>query len=923
MRRFLLASTLLCPFAAWGQSQAVGPVGVQTNVANIFTQSQTLGAATNFFGSATGSSNVTDFDAAAGTADLLKFYKGNIAAAGHFWDFGVSSDADNGFGAGDYLVLNAYSNGVFTNTLLEAQRASGSLGTGNPFFVVSGTFNYTKPRDSAPNGVVGNNEQFGNAGADAQHAIALGNNPVTTNSSNLVTLSATGCCAAGGPISVAHTTYVEFAGLTSVGGLSLNATWVPVTSIVDANDFVVTWPTSAGSSANGGGAAGTYTPNSSVTIDSGYNTLISGAPGFSLRFSDDITFSPAYFQTTGNMIGEHWYSQTIGPSDTSGLNSWQVNAEERDLVSRGADNGPCDVLSNCPNYMVGAYYDAWPGVEFSSDGLGTATNVQNAFAVALAYDVSTGTHQVGFYHGFMCDAGALAGVTQDPTSVGGDCLDVAGSYYPLGNNPYTTHASASNVTINFATNRALGQVSGTSTVKIVNAFSFDGVTVAAGTYTVSNVTSSTVDITGSGTGSTGTTGGGAGQYVYLENKVPRSPEVLKGEFAHGIQTASNFLSDTGYLIETQPGNGLSWYDGTGRASIQTTDLSAGNVSLALLSAGTGSLSLNGLGITSAGTITAPSVTSLTDAGTLAVTGLSSVSSLTASGLITTTEQAISGNVSASAWLTAGIALQGAASTYTDTSSSGAVGTEAIYGLSPSTLSTTNGATIANAVELYVPVPTCAGSLTCTGKESIVTTGVDNFNLGFNATGGADNLNASSNFNVNMATGTSTGTVSIGGTASIVSFGGGTINLANAAFTGGCTALTTASSTGKVGCTASDERLKIDNGSIDTVSALEDIMALPVAHRFHFKDGAGPGGEHQGFFAQDIRKVRPDLVSVGAPTPLTPDGTLQFSPAELTAELVQGMKAQQNEIERLWLALFGLGGVVMLLGAGQIVLWRRK
>jgi hypothetical protein len=77
-----------------------------------------------------------------------------------------------------------------------------------------------------------------------------------------------------------------------------------------------------------------------------------------------------------------------------------------------------------------------------------------------------------------------------------------------------------------------------------------------------------------------------------------------------------------------------------------------------------------------------------------------------------------------------------------------------------------------------------------------------------------------------------------------------------------------------------------------------IMALPDAHRFEFKEGAGPSGLHQGFFAQDIETVMPEFVHMGAPTVYTPKGTLQFDKNEYVADLIQGMKAQQQEIASL-------------------------
>ena len=45
------------------------------------------------------------------------------------------------------------------------------------------------------------------------------------------------------------------------------------------------------------------------------------------------------------------------------------------------------------------------------------------------------------------------------------------------------------------------------------------------------------------------------------------------------------------------------------------------------------------------------------------------------------------------------------------------------------------------------------------------------------------------------------------------------------------------------------------GTITPEEGLTSVLALPDAHRFEFKEGAGPVGMHHGFFAQDIQEAQ--------------------------------------------------------------------
>ncbi len=120
----------------------------------------------------------------------------------------------------------------------------------------------------------------------------------------------------------------------------------------------------------------------------------------------------------------------------------------------------------------------------------------------------------------------------------------------------------------------------------------------------------------------------------------------------------------------------------------------------------------------------------------------------------------------------------------------------------------------------------------------------------------------------------------------MTFGSGTYN--------SCTALTTNGS-GVVACTASDRRVKVDGGIVSPSDALAAVLRAPDAHAFSYKDGYGPTGTHYGWFAQDVEKSFPELVSVGPATDLTPDGERRFDKAELSVFAVPAIKALEAQV----------------------------
>lgn len=115
------------------------------------------------------------------------------------------------------------------------------------------------------------------------------------------------------------------------------------------------------------------------------------------------------------------------------------------------------------------------------------------------------------------------------------------------------------------------------------------------------------------------------------------------------------------------------------------------------------------------------------------------------------------------------------------------------------------------------------------------------------------------------------------------------------------------------CAASDRRVKNDLGIVSPAQAVARVMALPEEHRFTYKTGYGPSGDHAGWFAQDIARMWPGVVYRSAKTALTPDGELTFDRAEVGPDtttavkwLIQHVREQDKEIAALRARLRGDG-----------------
>ena len=102
---------------------------------------------------------------------------------------------------------------------------------------------------------------------------------------------------------------------------------------------------------------------------------------------------------------------------------------------------------------------------------------------------------------------------------------------------------------------------------------------------------------------------------------------------------------------------------------------------------------------------------------------------------------------------------------------------------------------------------------------------------------------------------------------------------------------------------SDERLKTNIQDLDGSSSLAEIEALnPVT--FNWIDPAKSSVPQYGFIAQQVQSVLPNLVSVTAPTALTPDGTLSLNYIDLLSPIVAAIQELDKEITSLASAVAG-------------------
>jgi hypothetical protein len=521
-------------------------------------------------------------DGVSGTTRQVNFTTNNSQR----WQMTADPTAEvAGTNAGSLFTLNAYNDtGLYIGQLWQASRASNSIGTGLPYFQNLAPWRQNATRAGTPNAVIGNDQELGTTG-DIQPTTTLLANPLSvTSGSPIVTVTWAGACVASGVVQTANETWVNLQGATAVGGITPSG-WLKVQSIVDNNTFRVTWTANATSTAVGGGSAVTVQPSFLTVTNRIYSIDKAFQGGFLNQTSELFCVDPYMYQSTGfGARYQHRWSWTVGPNDTSGSNIWSVNGWEWDFSYRGKDFGyqPNIFAGSAANSFVGFWVGPKASLPPWQTGGGVGGNLNTMFSV---FNDQWGASAV--YDAFSVQPCGLVGAANDPTGHGGVGIDIFGSYHHMPTNPFATTNGTSTVTVSMITGTIGIQVNGNS-VWLPNVVTLNGVTFGGASYVIAGVTASGFTITGTGTATSSGAGGGTGQWLAFANLVPYAPYQAWGSFKHGL-ISTNARFESGGIIETQPGNGILWNDGTGIANITSDASSVGNINIDLNPAGTGSV----------------------------------------------------------------------------------------------------------------------------------------------------------------------------------------------------------------------------------------------------------------------------------------------------------------------------------------------
>lgn len=489
-----------------------------------------------------------------GTDRVTSYYSGG----GIRWQVGARGEAETGANLGSPYQLGAFSDsGAFKGFLLLGQRGSGPVGEGNPYFSYMSAFQMSAPKAPAPGGT--SFIDIDGTQADVQPITTLGNNPLSvTSGSPTVTVTWPGSGAAGGAIFGGFQVWVLLSGAAAVGGITPSG-WLHAT-VVDADHFSVTWTANATSTAVGGGSSVTVRPSFATSGSKYFHIARSGAGDFPVQYNRLYVAAPEFLRSPAQGFGPQFQQEwrmAFGPKDTApaGTHGWGMTGTELDLVNRGTDPGYAPNLYGAPNPTIGFWVGAYNDVpSFVPDG-GVATNWNTIFAV-----FSQGG-AVGNYVSYSSQQNALVGAARDPTGHGGVGVVLYGALNGIPPNAFATVSGSNVVTV--TPYGLTAQVNGDS-VYIPTVQTINGVTFGGAAYVMSAIAATTFQITG--TGSASATGvGGAVQNIYYQNLVPYAPMEFRGSYKHGIST-TEFRSEDGSIIRTQPGNGVVWDDGAGVVS---------------------------------------------------------------------------------------------------------------------------------------------------------------------------------------------------------------------------------------------------------------------------------------------------------------------------------------------------------------------
>jgi hypothetical protein len=267
-------------------------------------------------------------------------------------------------------------------------------------------------------------------------------------------------------------------------------------------------------------------------------------------------------------------------------------------------------------------------------------------------------------------------------------------------------------------------------------------------------------------------------------------------------------------------------------------------------------------------------------------------------------------LSAASWTTAGLAITGTAQTLTDTTGTGTIAAEYAMALPAYTIAATNtSVTITTLDELFVPAPIAGTHVTAGALYAIHTPGNIKVggtglflatlfaNSGFALTGTGGTINASAGTNTTLiGTGTTSGTVTIGGASNTTSVASATVTMpaiaSSSAATTGTVCWTT--STGNLtvdttlACLSSLGAWKKDIEPLD--SGLAEVMQLrPVSYELKPEYDPEHLGRQVGLLAEDVEQIDKRLVGYGG------DGQLRgVRYMQMAALLTKGEQDLQGE-----------------------------
>jgi len=292
---------------------------------------------------------------------------------------------------------------------------------------------------------------------------------------------------------------------------------------------------------------------------------------------------------------------------------------------------------------------------------------------------STGT--VGFW--------SRAGTTIQPSNAG-DAITTSGN---ISTSSGGTITAAGGLTV---TTGAVS-ITGTSGSLALSGLGASSLNLGSNALTI---TASNINTTGTGINGTaiGATTASTGAFTTLSATGTSTVVAINASGAY-TQSGSGANTFTGATTFSAASTALTV---TNTASVGTLIVASGGASI------TGGINNNTGGITNTGAV-------------------SGATSITASGTAQVNKIVVTGNASSAAWTVNGIALQAAASTYTDTSSSGTVAANVASAFGQPTFAATSATTYTDAATVYIAgAPIASTNVTETNSWALLVSGSSKF-----------------------------------------------------------------------------------------------------------------------------------------------------------------------------------------------------